>query len=102
MRSILVFFFNRFTTVIILLSPYQISTVRIRMPLLVTVAKVTLMGLPSKKSGGRVGPTQLSASTSGTRRVGLPVDAPEDSDNDDYDAELSSSSSDEVWLYSCI
>ena len=72
------------------------------MPRLVTVAKVTLMGLPSS---GRVGPQQLSerkqlrtaASTSGTRRVDAPDDS--DSDTDDYYAELSSSSSDSCIDY---
>ena len=76
------------------------------MPRLVTVVKVTLMGLPSKNSSGRVWPPtaavgKATASTSGTRRVPGSFSR-EDSDTDDHYTELSSSSSDEVWLYSCI
>ena len=53
-----------------------------------------------RTSGATAAVGKETASTSGTRRV--PVDAPEDPDTDDYYAELSSSSSDEIWLYSCI
>ena len=64
--------------------------------------------LPSKNSGGRVWPPtaavgKATASTSGTRPSTCSfsrVDS--DSDTDDYYTELSSSSSDEVWLYSCM
>ena len=51
-------------------------------------------------SGATMAVGKAMASTSGTRRVS--VDAPENSDSDTDDYELSSSSSDEVWLYSCI
>ena len=78
------------------------------MPRLVTVVKVALMSLPSKKSGGRVWPpTAAVGKGQGNgfdKRHSTCSFSGEDSDSDtdDYYTELSSSSSDEVWLYSCI
>ena len=79
---------------------------RIRMLQLATEAKATSMGLPSEKPSRPVGPVRPSAvgqatpSTSGTRPSRRQRVA--ESDSSDSDAELSSSSSDEVCLYSCI
>ena len=53
-----------------------------------------------RASGATAAVGKATASTSGTRRVDAPDDS--DSDTDDYYAELSSSSSAEVWIYSFI
>ena len=57
-----------------------------------------------RTSGATAAVGKATASTSGTRprRVNVQDDSDSDSDTDEYYAELSSSSSDEVWFYSCI
>ena len=55
-----------------------------------------------RTSGATAAVGKATASTSGTRPRRVNVQDDSDSDTDEYYAELSSSSSDEVWFYSCI